>query len=342
MKSLPTEQCVGMVLCQDITQILPGEFKGVLFKKGHVIREEDIQPLLNVGKENLYVWEPEPGSIHENDAAIRLAKAVTGANIRFNEPAEGKCNLFSEIKGLFRVNSQALLDMNMIDLVTIASLPGNYTVDKGQKLAGARVVPLMAPEQCVIDAEKIAASAGSVFEVLPYQPLKVGVITTGSEVYKGRIKDKFGPVIRDKVKYFGGKVLDQIFCPDDLQMIQDAIAKFKADGADLIILTGGMSVDPDDLTPSAIRSAAEELVVYGAPVQPGNMICLAYDKNVTLLGVPGCAMYAHTTLLDAVLPRIFAGVKMTKLDFARMGEGGFCRGCKECHYPVCFFCRSKF
>ena len=212
-------------------------FKGVLFKKGHVIREEDIQPLLNVGKENLYVWEPEPGSIHENDAAIRLAKAVTGANIRFNEPAEGKCNLFSEIKGLFRVNSQALLDMNMIDLVTIASLPGNYTVDKGQKLAGARVVPLMAPEQCVIDAEKIAASAGSVFEVLPYQPLKVGVITTGSEVYKGRIKDKFGPVIRDKVKYFGGKVLDQIFCPDDLQMIQDAIAKFKADGADLIILT---------------------------------------------------------------------------------------------------------
>ena len=343
MKTIPTEEAVGMVLCQDITQILPGEFKGPVFKKGHVVTEEDIPVLLSVGKENLYVWENNPGSIHENDAADRLSKAICGANMSYKEAVEGKCTIYSDVKGLFRVNSEALLAMNMVDLVTIATLPGNFTVDKGQKLAGARVVPLVAPEQSVIDAEKIAADAGWVCEVLPYKPLKVGVVTTGSEVYKGRIKDKFGPVIREKVKFYGGKVMDQVFCPDDMQMILDAVAKFKQDGADLIVLTGGMSVDPDDLTPGAIKQSSQELVVYGAPVQPGNMVCLAYDvyegRDITLVGVPGCAMYSHTTLLDAVLPNVFAGVKMTKLDFAKMGEGGLCRGCKECHYPTCYFCR---
>jgi len=344
MKTIPTEESVGMMLCQDITQILPGEFKGAIFKKGHIICEDDIPVLLSVGKENLYVWEPEPGFLHENDAAERLTKAICGANMSYKEPVEGKCTVYSEAKGLFRVNSEALLAMNMVDLVTIATLPGNFTVDKGQKLAGARVVPLVAPESCVIEAEKIAAEAGWICEVVPYRPLKVGVVTTGSEVYKGRIEDKFGPVIREKVKYYGGKVMEQVFCPDDKEMIQAAVDKFKAEGAELIVLTGGMSVDPDDLTPGVIKDSSDEIAVYGAPVQPGNMVCLGYSqyegREISLVGVPGCAMYSHTTLLDAVLPKVFAGVKMEKKDFAKMGEGGLCRGCKVCHYPTCFFCRG--
>jgi molybdenum cofactor synthesis domain-containing protein len=338
MKSVPVEQSVGMVLCQDITKIVPGEFKGSLFKKGHVIRKEDIDPLLNVGKENIYVWEADENSVHENDAAIRLAEATMGENLRYEAPGEGKCSLFATCRGLFTVDTDTLEEMNMIEMITMASLPNNYTVELGQKVAGVRVVPLMVEKEKLEQVEELA-KVGKVFNILPYKPLKCGIITTGSEVFKGRIEDKFGPVMKAKIKHFGGKCIEQVFCPDDMEKIVAAIHSFKERGAELIILTGGMSVDPDDVTPGAIRESGARVVTYGAPVQPGNMLAVAYLDGTALVGVPGCAMFFRTTVLDSILPRIFAGVELKKRDFAVMGAGGFCRGCKECTYPRCYFCR---
>ncbi len=340
MKSIPVEQSIGTVLCQDMTQIIPDGFKGAIFKKGHIITEEDIPVLLSIGKENIYVWEPEPDFLHENEAASRLAQATAGENISYDEPTEGKINLYAEQRGLFTVNSPVFAEMNLIDYVTMASLPGFYHVEKGQKLAGVRVVPLMVPEKALLEVEELAAKEEKrVFNVLPYQTLSCGVVTTGSEVYKGRIEDKFGPVIKEKIKFYGGKFLGQTLCPDDLTQINAAIRDYLDRGAQLIILTGGMSVDPDDLTPTAIAQSGAHVVTYGAPVQPGNMAMLAYLGETALVGVPGCAMFFRTTVLDVILPRIFAGVEMTKKDFAAMGEGGMCRGCKVCKYPVCYFCR---
>lgn len=251
MEKVPVTEAVGMILCQDITKIVPGEFKGRAFKKGHVIKEEDVEVLLNLGKENIYVWAPEPGDIHENDAALRLSKATVGENISFTEPYEGKSTLISQVKGLFKVNSDLLYQINSVDAISIASLPNNFPVEKEQKLAGARIIPLVTKEERIIQVEKLCREKGPVFTVKPYRKLKCGVITTGSEVYKGRIKDKFGPVMKNKIAAFEGDFIGQILCPDDLGLIEEAIHNFVSQGAELVILTGGMSVDPDDLTPGA-------------------------------------------------------------------------------------------
>ena len=340
MKSIPVEESLGMVLCQDITRIVPGEFKGVLFKKGHVIKKEDIDKLLDVGKEHIYVWETNPDDIHENEAAIRLAEAVGGENIAYDkEIKEGKCGLTASVRGVFTLDSDKLLQSNSVEFVTIATLPNNYHVEIDAKVAGVRVVPLVVPAATIEEVERICKD-GPILHVSPYKPLKCGIVTTGSEIYKGRIEDKFGPVMRDKIAFYGGECLGQTICPDDLTKITEAILDFKKQGAGLIILTGGMSVDPDDLTPSAIRSTGAEVISYGAPVQPGNMLMLAYLGDTALIGVPGCAMFFRTTAVDAMLPRVFAGIEITKKDFARMGEGGFCQNCAECRYPLCYFCRG--
>jgi len=339
MEKVPVAEAVGMILCQDITKIVPGEFKGRAFKKGHVIKEEDVEVLLNLGKENIYVWAPEPGDIHENDAALRLSKATVGENIIFTEPYEGKSTLVSQKKGLFKVNSEVLFQINSVDTVSIASLPNNFPVEKEQKLAGARIIPLVTKEERIEEVEALCRKHGPVFTVKPYKKLKCAVITTGSEVYKGRIKDKFGPVMKDKILAFDGDFMGQEFCPDDLETIAAAIQNYVARGAELIILTGGMSVDPDDLTPGAIKKSGARIVTYGVPAQPGNMFLMAYLGKTALMGVPGCAMFCRTTVLDVVLPRVFAGEELMKEEFIRMGEGGFCSGCKECTYPNCYFGR---
>lgn len=339
VKKIRVEEAVGMTLCHDITKVIPGQFKGRVFERGHVIKEEDIEELKKIGKEHVYIWEENAGEIHEDDAAIRMAKAVAGKNIVFTEPQEGKSVLKSTIKGLFKVNSPVLEKINSMDNITIPSLPNNYKVEKGQKLAGARIVPLVIEEEKIIDIEKICAKEEAVFEVKPYQKLKVGIIVTGNEVFKGKIEDKFAPIIFNKLEYFGADILGHTYCPDDIAKIDEAIKEYRAKKADLIILTGGMSVDPDDLTPGAIKNSGAEIVTYGVPVQPGNMFMFAYLDKTVLMGVPGAAIYFKTTILDLVLPRVFVGERLTKKDFAWMGEGGFCLGCGNCTYPRCYFGR---
>lgn len=340
MKKVKVEDAVGMILCHDITKIVPEKFKGTAFKKGHIIQKEDIPELLKIGKEHLYVWEQKPGKLHENAAAKRIAKIASGENLKILPPAEGKCTFVSEKKGLFEVKSDILLKINSVPMISVATLPKNFKVEKGMKVAGSRVIPLVIDENYVIQVENICKEMGPAFKVTPYKKLKAGIVVTGSEVYKGRIKDKFGPVMEKKLSYFGADILGKTYCPDNIKDIKNSIISLKEKGANIIIVTGGMSVDPDDLTPGAIRQTGAKVITYGVPVQPGNMFMLSYLEGSAILGVPGCAMFMKTTVLDAVLPRIFAGHILEKGDFISMGEGGFCFGCKPCKYPVCYFCRN--
>jgi len=339
MKKVPVEKAIGMILCHDITQIVPGQFKGRAFKKGHIIQKEDVEKLLELGKEQIYVWEPKAGEIHEDEAALRIARAVVGENIEYDEPKEGKSTLKSKERGLLKINSDLLHQINSIKDISIASLPQNFIVERGQRFAGVRIISLTIKEESLTQLEDFCQEKGKVFKIKEYKKLKAAIITTGNEVYKGLIKDEFGPIMVKKLKYFEADYLGQTFCPDDTEEIKKAILYYRQQGVDLIILTGGMSVDPDDLTPGAIRESGAKVVTYGVPVQPGNMFMMAYLEDTVLLGVPGCAMYYRTTILDVVLPRIFIGEVLNKEDFIEMGEGGFCLNCEVCRYPQCFFCR---
>ena len=336
MKLIRTEDAAGQVLCHDITQIIPGEFKGARFKKGHIIQPEDIPVLLSIGKENLYVWEKKPGILHEDEAAALLYKAAAGQNIHGTEPREGKIELIADCDGLLKIDRRALLAVNSTPQMMIATIHGDLPVKKGAKLAGTRIIPLVI-EQEKMEAMQAAAGPKPILNVLPFHQKKFAVITTGSEVFKGRIEDKFTPILEQKLAVYGCEMAFHKVCDDDPAGITAAILEAKAAGCELIFTTGGMSVDPDDRTPLAIRNTGAEIITYGAPVLPGAMFLVSYLDGVPVCGLPGCVMYAGATIFDLALPRIAAGVELTRRDFTVMGEGGLCLGCKPCHWPNCPF-----
>ena len=338
MKKIKTVDAVGHVLCHDITQIIPGEFKGRAFKKGHVVKEEDIEKLLSLGKDNLYVFEKEEGMVHENDGAIFLKNITAGKNLEFSEIKEGKIDFIAKCDGLLKINVDKLFELNCIDDIMMATLHNNYIVHKGLKVAGTRVIPLMV-EQEKLDKAKLVIGEDKIINVIPFKKKKVGIVTTGNEVYHKRIVDKFGPVMIEKMKNYDCEILGQAICPDDTEIIKNAIQDFLDKGAELILCTGGMSVDPDDLTPAAIKQTGADIITYGSPILPGAMFLLAYNKGVPIMGIPGCAMYSKTTVLDVVLPRILIDEKLTKADIARYGHGGICMNCEICTYPACNFAK---
>ena len=337
MKLIRTQDAVGHVLCHDMTQIIPGQYKDARFRKGHVVREEDIPVLLSMGKENLYVWEMTPGMVHENDAAERLCTLCRNEHMERSQVKEGKIELTAAIDGLFRVDSQRLNQINLLDDIMIATRHGNTAVHKGDKLCGTRVIPLIIEEEKLAKAEA-AAEGRPLLELLPRKLKTAAIIATGSEVAKGLIQDSFTPVVEKKLAAFGIETTRKSKPGDDMAVITREILDAKAAGVDLILCTGGMSVDPDDRTPGAIKAAGVNIVTYGAPVLPGAMFLLGYFKDGTpVMGLPGCVMYAKSTIFDLVLPRIAAGVPVTRAEIAAMGEGGLCLGCDVCTYPNCGF-----
>ncbi len=341
MKQIRTEDAVGHVLCHDITQIIKDVTKGVAFKKGHVVKAEDIPVLLSIGKEHLYIWEKDENMLHENEAAEILYGICHNEHIKPSEVKEGKIEAIATCDGLFKVDTERLIEINSIDQVMIATRHTNLAVKAGEKLAGTRVIPLLIEKE-VMEEVKRAAGHKPLLQILPFQHKKVGIVTTGSEVYKGRIQDAFGPVIRKKLEPFGAEVLGQRIVDDKIERITEAIEDFLAQGADMIICTGGMSVDPDDVTPSAIKAVGAEIISYGAPVLPGAMFLLGYyGEDIPVMGLPGCVMYAGATVFDLVLPRIMAGEKLSKKDLVKLGHGGLCTGCKPCVYPHCSFGKGE-
>ena len=339
MKLIRTEDAVGHVLCHDMTQIIKDQYKDARIRKGHIVTEADIPVLLSMGKEHLYVWEMTPGMVHENDAAERLLALCGQENMTHSEVKEGKIELKAACDGLFQVDSRRLIAVNSIEDIMIATRKGNTAVKKGDKLAGMRVIPLIIEEERLRAAEAAAGTA-PLLKLLPYVKKTAAIVATGSEVKNGLIQDTFTPVVRDKLAAYGIETISIAYSGDGVDNVANAIAEARQTGADLILCTGGMSVDPDDNTPGGIRQSGARIVTYGAPVLPGAMFLLGYFEDGTpVMGLPGCVMYAGATIFDLALPRIAAGVEMTKADFAVMGEGGLCLGCKPCHWPDCPFGR---
>ena len=339
MKYIKTIDAVGHVLCHDITRIVPGEFKGAAFKKGHIVKEEDIEELLSLGKEHLYVWENDESMMHEDEGAYALAKLCLGENISIKgAPKEGKIEIVAETDGLLKVDDERLRKVNSMGDMIIASRHGNFPVKKGDIIAAMRVIPLVIKREKIENA-KIVCGCEPLFDVLEFKHKKAAVIVTGSEVAKGRIKDSFGAVVEAKLAEYGAEVIEKRIVTDDTEAIADAVCKAAENGAHLILCTGGMSVDPDDRTPGAIRSIGADILTYGAPVLPGAMFMLAYyefdGRNVPVMGLPGCVMYAGRTVFDLILPRVLADDKPDGI--ADYGQGGLCLNCDVCTFPNCGF-----
>ena len=337
MRLIKTEDAVGHVLCHDMTQIIKGEYKDARFRKGHVVRPEDIPILLSMGKEHLYVWEMNENMVHENDAAERLYALCANDNMDRSQVKEGKIELTAACDGLFRVRSEKLIAVNSMDDIMIATRHGNTAVRKGDKLAGTRVIPLIIEEEKLRAAEQ-AAGNEPLLELRPYIKKTAAIVSTGSEVKKGLIKDTFSPVVEAKLAAYGIKTIAVTYSGDGVENVANSIQEMRATGAEIIICTGGMSVDPDDNTPGGIKASGARIVSYGAPVLPGAMFLLGYyDDGTVVCGLPGCVMYAGATIFDLALPRIAAGVEITRADIVTLGEGGLCLGCKPCHWPNCPF-----
>ena len=337
MKKVRVEDAVGLQLCHDLTEMKDG-FKGAAFKRGHVIREEDIPHMLDIGKRMVFVWEDSAGEIHEEDAARRMAAMAPVTGAHYTEPSEGKVLLISDAEGMLRVDTELLSEINSIGDLTVSTLPDHYPVRPGVRLASMRIVPLVTKEEQILRAEKICAGR-KLLDLLPYRPLKTGIIITGSEIYHGRIQDKFEAVARKKLSRYPGEVIGAAICDDDLDMLTGAAESFLRQGADFLIFSGGMSVDPDDLTPSAIRKLGCRVVSHGVPSQPGNMTLMAYWGDIPVMGVPGAAISLPTTIFDVMLPQVFTGLEFTKRDLVNLGDGGLCQLCASCHFPNCTFGR---
>lgn len=337
VKQIQTQNAVGHVLCHDITQIVRGVTKEAVFRKGHIVTKEDIPVLLSVGKDYLYVWEQKEGILHENEAAEILCNICKGNHITRGEVKEGKIDLFAECDGLLKVNTKLLNKINSLGEMMIATRYGNFSVQKGEKVAGTRIIPLLI-EKTKMETVKEIANGKKILEVKPYLRKKVGIITTGNEVYYNRIRDEFTSVIIEKLNEFPYDLVDHIILQDDNAKITEAILQLIQTGSDFVICTGGMSVDPDDKTPLAIKNTGSKIITYGAPVLPGAMFMLAYYQNkIPIVGLPGCVMFAKRTIFDLMLPRIMANDKITVHDIRKTGHGGLCLSCNTCVFPKCSF-----
>ncbi len=349
-RTIHVSHAVGTVLAHDITEIRRDEFKGTAFRRGHIIRQDDIRHLQRLGKEQLFVLDVADDEMHEDEAAYEISCALMGEGVEIQDtPREGKINLIAGRDGILKINTEALLQFNMLGEIMCATIHNNTLVKKGQVIAGTRAIPLVVKRDIILEAISIGQRArnsafpqngSGIIEVRELRRFLAGVVITGNEIFYGRINDAFAPIIKDKLMNLGGEVIDICYVPDDEGIISQSLERMIEAGADLLITTGGMSVDPDDVTRFAVKRLAGE-IVYGSAVLPGAMFLLAYirqaDFPIPILGIPACGMYHKTTVFDLVLPRILAGENIGRKELAELGHGGLCLNCKECRYPVCPF-----
>ncbi|MGA3084231.1 MAG: molybdopterin-binding protein [Thermodesulfobacteriota bacterium] len=334
---MKVQKAVGMVLGHDLTRIIPGQSKGPAFKKGHIIQPEDIPALLDMGKENIFVLEIPHGHLHENDAAGRLAEALKGKHLSFQGPSEGKISLIAQISGLLKIRVPELHRINLIPDIIVSTLHNNTTCTAGDTVAATRIIPLTIDKNSILRAETICSRSGPVVSIKPFMKKKVGVVVTGSEFVKGRTQDGFEKCIGNKLEANGCQIIRKEIVPDKVSIIAGAVKTMMDSGCTLIVVTGGLSIDPDDVTRKGIRRAGARIIFYGTPVLPGAMFLYARLKDIPILGLPACVFYHQITLFDLILPLIMAGEEPTKKEIAAMGHGGLCRNCSDCRFPVCPF-----
>lgn len=337
LKKIKLDEAVGMTLAHDVTKVIPGKFKGPAFRRGHVIQEKDIPELLQIGKEHVYVMELGAEEIHEEEAALRIARAIAGSGIEFTEAREGRVDLKAKMVGLLKVDVSLLTEINSLGEITIATLHNNSVCQAGTIVAGTKVTPLIINEDKVRKVEHTCCSKGKVIDVTPIERKHIGMVITGNEVFEGRVQDGFGKVIQRKVEVLGSVIEHAVIVPDDVDMIGQALRELKAKGSEVLVACGGLSVDPDDVTVAGVRSAGAEIISYGAPVIPGAMFLYAMWEGIPILGVPAAVIYNPITILDLILPRVLAEEKICREDIVELGHGGLCLNCKECSFPVCPF-----
>jgi len=340
LKKIRIEDAVGMVLGHDVTQIIPGKFKGPRFRKGHLIRKEDIPEFLKIGKEHVFVMELQPGIIHEDDAALRLGKAFSGKNTRITGPSEGKVTFHSKIKGLLKINLSLLHRINRSRNIILSTLHQYIPCTPGMAVGATRIISLVAPEKEIEKVESRCEKGEPVIEILPYRKLNIGVVVTGNEFFKGRTEDRFDDRVGKKITHFGSRVVMKRVVPDNAYQISEALVKLKDGPVDVILVTGGLSVDPDDVTRTGIKKAGTRIIFYGTPVLPGAMFLYGMLGEKPLLGLPACVFFHKATLFDVIFPRILAGEPPTRREIKLLGHGGFCRNCDRCHFPACSFGRG--
>lgn len=340
MEKVRVQDAVGLILCHDMTQIIKDKFKGPRFKKGHIIQEEDIPVLLSMGKEHIYIWKNDPTLLHEDEGAEVLYALCKNQHMYTKEIREGKAEIFSDCNGLLKVDREKLKAINHLGDMMIATVHSNFPVRKDDKIAAMRVIPLAIEKEKMEKAKEVAGNQ-PILSILPFQKKKTVIITTGTEVYDGLIQDAFGPVLEEKLSEYDISIEKQIFVPDDENKLKTALLSALEEGAEMILCTGGMSVDPDDITPSVIQRIGADVISYGAPVLPGAMFLLAYYNGVPIMGLPGCVMYAGRTIFDLILPRILADDTITRKDLSVLGEGGLCLNCPTCTFPNCGFGKGK-
>jgi molybdenum cofactor synthesis domain-containing protein len=339
IKKVRVEEAIGMALAHDLTKVVPGGFKGPAFKRGHIITKGDIPELLSIGKEHVFVLNLTEGQVHEEEAAIRIAKAVMGKGLTSSLPSEGRVNLKTTSDGLLKINTAALDEINLLGDIIIATIHNNTVCKKDVTVAGTRIIQLYTSEEKLTKMEQLAEKNQPVISIAPMKLKKIGLIVTGSEVYKGRIKDGFSPILHKKIEALGCTVNNEEIVPDDPDIIARTIQNFKDKGSDVILCCSGMSVDPDDVTPQGIRKSGAEVRFYGLPVLPGAMFLYAKLGNVHILGVPACVLHAPTTAFDVLFPRVLTDEELTFEGTRGLGHGGLCLKCDECKYPVCPFCK---
>lgn len=337
MKKIRVEDAVGMVIAHDLTKIVAGKFKGPAYKKGDIIKQENIEELKDMGKNHIYVLDLKDNEIHENEAAKRIAKAIDGGGLIYGEPSEGKITFKALHRGIVKINVEAVNEINDIEMVILSTIHNNSFVEEGQKVAGTRIIPLMTEKSKIEKIEEICSNSDKVISINKIHNMKVGIIVTGTEIYEGRVKDRFASVLKEKIKNYGGELIGIEYSPDDQKNVESLLKHFLKKGAEIILTTGGMSVDPDDITPTAIRNVSDEVITYGAPVLPGAMFMLSYAKDTAILGIPACGMYHKTTVFDLIYPRLLAKEKLCRRDITTLGHGGLCLSCETCHYPKCSF-----
>ena len=337
MKKVRVEKTVGMVLAHDITRIIPGKFKGVGFKKGHVVQKQDIYELIRLGKNYLYVLDISKGHIHEDDAALKIAGAICSDTLRWTSPVEGKTSIISKKDGLLKINTNGLLRINKMGNIIVSTIKSNFPCKKDQTVAATRIIPLTISTKKIEKLENTAKKYYPVIQILPYKKLKIGAVITGTEIYKGLIHDGFDEYVGSIIQSYGCKVVSKSLVPDEPGAIAGAILKLIDIGCDMIITTGGLSVDPDDVTKKGVQKTGAKLIAYGSPVLPGAMFLYAFLDDVPILGLPACVYYHKATIFNLIFPRVLAGDKITKNEIAEMGHGGLCMNCSKCRFPVCPF-----
>jgi len=329
MKLIKTAEAAGHILCHDMTEVVPGVSKGTRFRKGHIVQVSDIPILLDMGKEQLYVWQQQPGMFHEEEGAERLCLLCRGEHVRAAPVREGKIELFAERPGLLKIDSKKIAALNSIEGLAVITLKGNRGVKEGEKIAALKIIPLLIEEEKL---DRAAAAVGDLavseklINIIPYKHKKAGLIVTGSEIFNKRIKDSGSEILKKKINVVNAECAETVVLPDQSNEITAAILDMIKRGLDLVICTGGMSVDPDDKTVLAIRESGARIVSYGVPFMPGVMMLLSYFEkdglSVPVIGAPACIFYEHTTALDVLLPRLMADDPISREDVILLAEGG--------------------